>query len=58
MEWLEVIKEIPYGKAGMLIGFVMAMIVVILWFQDRVHKRMFDHLGKFIDYLIKRGGRP
>jgi hypothetical protein len=58
MEWVNILKEIPYGKGGMVIAFVLVMILIILYFQDRTQKRMFDHLGKFIDYLIKRGGRP
>jgi len=45
MEWLEIVKNIPYGKAGMIIGFVIALLFIILWYQDRLHKRIFDYLS-------------
>lgn len=58
MEWLDLIKNIPYGKAGMIIGFVLVLLLIIFWFMDRTQKRAYDHLSKFLDYLMKRGGRP
>lgn len=58
MEWVNLLKEIPYGKAGMVIGFVLVLLMIIFWFMDRTQKRAYDHLAKFLDYLMKRGGRP
>ena len=46
MEWVNILKEIPYGKGGMVIAFVLVMILIILYFQDRLHKRIFDYLSK------------
>jgi len=48
MEWAEIINSIPYGKAGMIIGFVLVLLIVIFWFQDRLTKRVFDYLTKLI----------
>ena len=45
MEWLEIVKDIPYGKAGMIVGFVLALLVVVLWFQDRIHRRWMAYLS-------------
>ncbi len=46
MEWVEILKSIPYGKGGMVIAFVLVILIVILWFQDRLHKRIFDYLSR------------
>ena len=46
MEFAELLKAIPYGKAGMVVGFVCVIMIIILFFQDRLHKRIFDYLSR------------